>query len=427
MRLALALLALLMPFALLPAPALSAEDAQTARSPDERVDLERLRRERKEYAARFSVGSRISRYQAAAAKASDEGRPEEALALLARLNPKRLNPYERALVHRLEAYISYAAGDYEAAIEHFQEALDEKVFPLDVDNKIRFGIAQLYASQQKWPETIEALGEWFRYADEPTPLAYYLRAIARYQTGDVEHAIADAERAVDSQAEPPEGWLQLLAALYIQKEDYANATPVLEELVMRFTKKQYWVQLSLIYAARDDYRASLAVQQVAYLQGFLTEDKDLRRLARSYLYHDLPYEAATVLQKALDAGQIEEDADFFQLLANSWIAARNYDRSLEPLRRAADLSDDGDLYVRLAQVYLQREDWEKATQYLRLALEKGGLEDPGNARLLLGIAYYNQDRVDLARNAFARASEYESTRSKAKNWIEHIEKEARAS
>ena len=36
---------------------------------------------------------------------------------------------------------------------------------------------------------------------------------------------------------------------------------------MLFPTKQYCVQLSLIYGARENYRHSLDVQQVAYLQG----------------------------------------------------------------------------------------------------------------------------------------------------------------
>ena len=55
---------------------------------------------------------------------------------------------------------------------------------------------------------------------------------------------------MDSTPEPKEAWLQLLAALYVRKSDYASATPVLEELVLRFPKKAYWVQLSLIYGSQ---------------------------------------------------------------------------------------------------------------------------------------------------------------------------------
>jgi tetratricopeptide (TPR) repeat protein len=402
-------------------PGLALAQAKDEKEP---IDLEKLRIARKVRAAKYPVNSRVSRYLNAAAEAAEEGTPEEGLALLDKLNLNRLNPQERALVHRLKAYISYGAGEYEATIEHFQKVLDEEIMSVDADNRIRFNIAQLYASLQQWNDVIEALDSWFVYAESPEPLAYYLLGISHYQLGDVDLAIANTEKAVDLSEEPAEGWLQLLAALYIQKEDYASATPVLEELVVLFPKKQYWVQLSLIYGARDDYRHSLAAQQVAYLQGFVTEDKELRRLARSYLYQGLPYPAAQVLNEAIEEGAIERDAAAYELLANSWIAAREYDRSLAPLRKAAELSDDGKLFVRLGQVHLQREEWDQAAERLREAVEKGGLEKPGTAQLLLGIAYYNAQRVEPARSAFLRARQDTATREEAERWITHIENEA---
>jgi tetratricopeptide (TPR) repeat protein len=393
----------------------------------ETVDLEQLRVQRQARASKFPVGSRVSRYLAAAAEAADEGTPEEGQALLDKLNLRRLNPYERALIYRLKAYLAYTAGDYEVTIENFEKVLAEEVLALEADNRIRFNIAQIRASLQQWREVITALGRWFRYVEDPDPLAYYLLGISHYQLGEIDLAVTDTEKAVDISPEPAEGWLQLLAALYILKEDYQAASPILEELVMRFPKKQYWVQLSLIYGARDNYRHSLAVQQVAYLQGLLTEDKELRRLARSYLYHDLPYPAAEVLEKGLAEGAIEADADAFELLANSWIAAREYDRSLPPLQKAAALSEDGNLFVRLGQVHLQREEWRHAAEQLQAAIGKGGLDKPGNAQLLLGIAYYNDRRVGQARSSFARAREHDSSRVAAERWITHLENEARTS
>jgi tetratricopeptide (TPR) repeat protein len=396
-----------------------------ARSADEApVDLEELEKARAKRAALYPVRARISRYLEAAAKAVDKDEPKEAQRLLEKLDPKRLNPYERALVYRLRAYVAYSETDFLAAIENFDKVLAEEVLPPRDDNRIRFNIAQLYASLQKWPEAIAALDRWERYASEPDPLAHYLRGIAYYQIDDLEKALSEAEKAVDLSPEPPEGWLQLLAALYTQKEDYAGVTPILEELVVRFPKKQYWVQLSLIYGAREDYKHSLAVQQVAYLQGFLTEDKELRRLARSYLYANLPHPAAQVLEKGLADGSIPHDAEALELLANSWVAAREYERAVPPLREAAQRSADGNLYVRLAQVYLQNEQWKEATEALQRGIQKGGLKNPGNAELLLGIAYYNDARVEQARSSFVRARQYDSTRDAAEQWMTHLDREA---
>jgi tetratricopeptide (TPR) repeat protein len=400
--------------------------ASQATGDEEPVDLEKIRLERKKVQHEDQLGSRLQRYLAAAGKAFEEGKAEEGLALLDRLNPKRLNRLELAYVYRLRATLSYEAGNYDEAIEYFEKTLGQEALPLDAENQIRFSIAQIQASLEHWKESIAALKRWFRYVEDPDPLAYYLMGIAYYRLEDLDAAVANTRKAVDLAPEPREGWLQLLSALYIEKEDYKSATPILEDLLIRFPKKQYWVQLSLIYGARNDYRVSLAVQQVAYLQGLLTEDKELRRLARSYLYNDLPYPAAKVLEKGLADGAIEPDAESYELLANSWIAAREYDRSLAPLQKAAQLSDNGNLYVRLGQVHLQREEWSQAAEQLQKAVAKGGLDNPGNAQLLLGIAYYNDKRVGQARSSFARAREYASTREKAETWLTHIDNESRA-
>jgi tetratricopeptide (TPR) repeat protein len=392
----------------------------------EAIDLEALRKDRMLKAGRHRVSPRVSRYLAAAAEAVDARDPQEAKRLLKRLNPKRLNPYERALVYRMLAYVSYGASESAEAIGYFEQVLGEAMLPIRDEAKVRFYIAQLHASLQNWREAITWLDQWLLYVEEPDPLGFFLMGIAYFQLEDFDAAIGQAKKAVEKSPEPREAWMRLLAALYSNKQDFENAVPILEELVLRFPKKQYWVQLSLIYGARENYRKSLAVQQVAYAQGFLTEDKELRRLARSYLYHDLPYPAAKVLEKAFEDGAIDPDAEAFELLANSWIAAREYERSLDPLLKAAELSEDGKLYVRLGQVHMQSEAWNEASGLLEKAVEKGGLEDPGNAELLLGIAYYNDGRVTRARSAFVRARQHDSTRDSAKNWLTHLETEGKA-
>ena len=203
---------------LLAAPAAAATDA--AQKP---IDLAKLERERSLRAALYPVRPRISRYLEAAAKAVDKGQPADGLKVLERLDPKRLNPYERALVYRLQAHLAYFAGDYAGARGGFEKVLAEQVLPVKDDNRIRFNIAQLYASSQQWNDVITALDRWERYVEAPDPFAQYLRAVAHYQLGDLDTALADVKQAVALSSEPLESWLQLLAALHAQKEQYAEA------------------------------------------------------------------------------------------------------------------------------------------------------------------------------------------------------------
>ena len=225
------------------------------------------------------------------------------------------------------------------------------------------------------------------------------------------------------QCKQNESWLQLVAALYLQNEEYDRAVPILEELVTRFPKKRYWLQLSLIYGARGDYEHALKIQQLAYAQGLLTKNDELRRLARTYLFHQLPYPAAQVLERGLAEGRIERDGEILELLGNAWIAAREYEKSLEPLQQAAELAEDGRLYLRLGQVRIQSEDWKEATALIQKAINKGGLEDAGKAHLLLGISYFSDDKPESARPAFQRAWKHESTRADATAWLKHIDRQ----
>jgi tetratricopeptide (TPR) repeat protein len=386
----------------------------------EPIDLETLELARKARAAQFTVSNRVSRYLDAAGEASAKGDPAKAKSLLDKLNLKTLNPYERALVYRLKAFVAYAAGDFDGMIDYLNKVLAEEIMDVETDQKIRFTIAQVYGTQQQWNNVISALQNWFRYSRDPNPVAYYLLGIAYYQLEKLDLAISNTEKAVELADQPAEGWLQFLAALYIQKENYALAAPILEDLVTRFPKKTYWLQLSLVYGSLKDSKHILAVQELAYRQGLLTEDQDLRRLARAYVYHDMPHPAATVLEKGIASGEIKEDVGVYELIANSWIAAREYDRSLPPLRKAAELSSDGKLFVRLGQVYLQREEWNEAAQALQQGIEKGGLENPGSVYLMQGIAYYNANHVPQARASFAQAQTHESTRVEADRWITYL-------
>ncbi|MDP6977618.1 MAG: hypothetical protein QF570_03320 [Myxococcota bacterium] len=390
----------------------------------ERPDFKAVFIERRARQFTHKVNSRINRYLAAAMEQSEEQSPEVGLALIRRLNPKRLNPMERAKVFQIEGLLHYGSGNLEKTIESFNKSIAEEILPLDQEVKLRFNVAQLLAGLYKWDDAIAAIYEWFHWTQEEDALAYYLLGIANYQLGNFDLAIVNTIEALEVAKEPKESWLQLLAALWVQRNNYVKAAPVFEDLITLFPKKNYWVQLGLIYGALEKYDASLSIQQIAYEQGLLTEDKELQRLARSFLYADLPYPAAKVLQKGIDEGAIEADPDALQLLANSWIASREFERSLPPLLRAAEISEDGNLFVRLGQVHLQREEWGDAAKHFEKAIDKGGLEKPGSAHLLLGIAYYNDAQSFRAKSTFVKAARFDSAREQAEQWIDHLEKEA---
>src|SRR6187551_14106 len=162
----------------------------------------------------------MENYQAAAAKINTQ-------------NLEKLSPYERGTVERILFSISYAQDKYEEARGHLQKAIDSGGLNAVQIDEAKYQAAQLYMQEEKWKEGAAALEEWFKTAATPNSAAYYLLAVAYYQQENFTKALEPAKKAVElmDKAKPNESWLSMLSALYLQREEYKEAIPVLQQLV----------------------------------------------------------------------------------------------------------------------------------------------------------------------------------------------------
>jgi len=170
----------------------------------------------------------------------------------------------------------------------------------------------------------------------------------------------------------------------------------------------------------EDYPNALAIMQLANSVGLVTEDSEVRRLADLLLFNDVPYRGAQVLESAIEKKIMTLDDKLYEKLANCWIAAGEFDKSITPLQRAAELSPSGDTFIRLGEVQVQREDWDAAIAAVQRGVDKGQLKDPGNAQLMLGIAHFNQKEYDAAAPFFNRARQSEKHRQIADSYLQAI-------
>jgi tetratricopeptide (TPR) repeat protein len=359
-----------------------------------------------------------------AIEALNAGKYAEAKALLAKINPEKLSPYERSRVEQIHASVAQAEGDYAGALKHIQAAIASGGLNEQETSQAKYQVAQIAIAQEKWQEGLTALKEWFATATNPNSSAYYLMAVAYYQLKDYKNAIPAAEKAIELSDKPQESWLQLLLALRLQNEQYAEALPILKRLLNASPdKKSYWLQLSAVNSELQKYDEAVAAMEAAYRAGILTEEAEIRRLSELLLFVGIPYRAAQLLSKSIDDNKVKGDKKTYETLANCWIAAREYDKATQPLSRAAQLHENGDLYVRLAEVLMQREKWPEASDALQHALDKGKLKDTGNTKLLMGIAMYSQKKPQEARTWFLQAREYPNERKAADGWLQHISAE----
>lgn len=321
----------------------------------------------------------------------------EVAAAIATIESSRLSAYERSRLEQIRFNLAFATGKHDEARAHLEAAIAAGGLSAQEIAQGRYQIAQTYMAEQRWQEGAAGLEQWFASVESPNSTAYYLLGVAYYQMGDHDRATLPAQRAVDLADKPQESWTSLLLALRLERHEYQDAIRLLQQLiVLAPAKKTYWLQLSACYGQIEDYGSALATMQLAYDAGLLTEEAEIRRYADLLLFNNLPSRGARVLEDAIDRQTVSlVDAAVYEKLAECWIAAREFERAVAPLQRAAELSSSGNPLVRLAEVEVEREDWPAAEGALRGALAKGGLRDIAHVDVLLGSITAQRARARL--------------------------------
>jgi tetratricopeptide (TPR) repeat protein len=368
-----------------------------------------------------TTGKEVGKVMNKAIELMDKDDYKGARNLLAGIATDSLSPFELSRLERIWFSIEYTEGNYAAARQHLQKVIDSGGLNESEISQARFQMAQIYIVEGNYKQGIAALKEWFRVTPSPNSAAYYLLAVAYYQMDDINSAFEPAKKAVELSENPQASWIELLLGIYLTRENYKEALPLLERLTgIQPQKKDNWLRLAMLYQQKEDYAKALAATQIAYNAGYFKEASEYERLSGMLRFNDIPYRAARVLKQAMDNKQIEADSKNYEKLADSWIQARDYDEAIPPLERAAELSKNGDLYVRLGQVQIQRKQWPQAVDALRAGLKKGDLKDTGQANLLAGIALLNLERLNDAMPYFQRATTSEKYGDMAGDYIKLI-------
>lgn len=347
--------------------------------------------------------------------------------MIAEDGKRALNSYELANVYNLFAFLAYATEDYPQSLRYYQQVIAQPDIPLAMEINTRFTIAQLYFVQEKWQQGIDAMLVWFDLNEKPNAGAYVLLAQGYYQVKKYDLALENVETAISMHEGegklPKEQWYNLARFLYFDKEDFDSALDVLNTLIIYYPKKQYWVQASHLYGEKKEEQKQLALMEAAYEQGFLDRSSELVTMAYLYLNAEVPYYAGSVIEKGFKDELVDDKSKNYELGGSAWAQAREVEKSIPMMEQAAAKSDEGELYVRLGNVYLDGDQFTKAADSVNKGLKKGGVKRPDQARLVLGMAYFNLGEYDKARKAFRDAGKDERSEKYAKQWISYVTSE----
>ncbi len=341
---------------------------------------------------------------------------------------EKMNDYEKSQTWNFLAAIHYEQGDSNQAIADYIEIVKLKKAPEQIINSALFRLAQLYFVNEDYARSVKVLDKWMASQTEGIrPEAYMLKAQAYYQMEQYAQAeapiIAAIKEARARQQPLSESWLGLLRAVYYETSDYKKAVRVLAEMVQRWPKPNYYKQLSGMLGLMGQQKGQLYVMHAAYVAGMLESEFEILNMARLYMAEDAPFPAIELLQKAMTAGEVEENAANLQLLAQAMALAKDSEGQIPVLQKAAELSGDAMQYMYLGQAQIGLYRWNDAVVSLQKALKIGGLERPGSVYMQVGTAYFNLKKYGKALQAFREASADEDYARQAKLWQQYVSQE----
>ena len=345
----------------------------------------------------------------------------QARAALADLKMDKLSPYERAQAERMFISLDVTEEKYDSARKHMQAAIASGGLNEKEVSDMRYQMAQLLVQEEKWKEGAAAIEDWLKTAKAPNGSVYYLLGVCYYSMDNLDSAIPNMKKAVDSTDKPLESWLATYGSLLLQKERYKEALPVMERLVNGYpNQKKYWTQLSQLYSNLDDNKNALVVMQLANDAGLLTQGDELQRLADLMSYADMPYSAAVFMQKGMDDKKIVTDQKAWQRLGAFYTNAKEWKKAIAALEKSAQMSDSGNDYLQLGGLNMQLSQWDAAVVALEKAVSKGGLRDVDSARFNIGYALYNLKKYPEALSWLEKVPPTGASGKNAKSFIQLI-------
>ncbi len=337
-----------------------------------------------------AVGEKVGKAIGKAYELYGQNKQSEALALLLPLEPS--SAFDRAYLYNFIGKL-YAEKDQDKATQYLIKAMNEDVLSFNDQAGGLKLIGDLYLSNKKYKEAITYYNKWLDFTGELDPNVEMRIANCYYEMKQYQKVMEPADRAIAHFKTPRKEPYSMKLGAYYELKQTKKAVEVLETAVSVFPDdKSFWIQLANFYNLDEQYDRSLAVMELAYKQGFLTKENEIKLLSNLYVNNNIPYRAAEVLEKHLKSGLLKKDRAILSSIASSYSASRDFDKAAEYYGMLAASENDGEFYRRQGNALLNANRNAEAVTALQKALDVG-VKDKGKVHVDLIGAYFYQGKM----------------------------------
>ena len=334
----------------------------------------------------------------------------------------RPNSLDRAMSWQLIAHVHVQLGTETRAIHAYEQALGQNALSKGDQKSLTLSLGQLYLNQQQPQKSIKLLNGWMETAAKQVDVnAYLLLAQAYSKSDEPSKAPFFVKQAIEHYGPDNESWYQYLFGLYYDLGDHEQAVNVLRKMTAIFpSEKRYWQQLASLYLSLKQQDDALKTLQIAWQKDYLTNEKEITNLVALYEINHLPYEAASVLEQALQHKKIKPTFEMWLKAINLFLAAQEHEKALELIDKARITTHLSEELLILVQLYVADEKWRLAQELLSEA-SSALKSKSGKYYYLQAVVSYHLGDIENSILHFTKVSEHKLYGRDAKKWIDYLQ------
>ncbi len=355
------------------------------------------------------VSKNASKPLKAAKDAADAQKYPEALAKLKEVEalPDK-TPYDEHVMNELYGFVYVRTQQYAEAAKALESGLNDG-FLSEADAQVRVkALAQVNYQIKNYDKAIEFGNRVIKNGQADDDMVT-LVSQAYYIKGDYKGTIAFVndynEGQIKAGKTPKEQSINLVLSSCIKLDDNDCATKALERMVSYYPKPDYWQNLlySLFQQEGQTDKSLIQVYRLAADVDVLKRPEDYTEYAQLAIEAGSPGEAQNILEKGMQKGVFTDPklADRNKRLLENAKKQADQDRaSLDKIAKDAAAGKTGDKDVSVGLAYLGYKQYDKAVEAIQRGLAKPGVQNVGEANLLLGIAQLGAGKREEAQKAF---------------------------
>ena len=386
------------------------------------TDADRARIEERKSRKTQLPGERVGRGVTRAFELYNEEKVDEALKVL--LEIRGGNEFDNAFLARFIGNL-YAQRDAKQAIRYLEQATKPDVLSFaDQSSSLKL-VADLQQMEGMHKDAIRNYEAWIRFTGENDPDVYLRIANSYYQLQDYKNVLVPIDNAIRYSRTPNKNHYMLKMGALYESRNYPKTVEVVETMVQLFPEeRQFWVYRGNFYTLVEDYQKSLSAFQIAYNNGYLESEAELKMLGQMYANNNIPYKAAAIYEKYLKSGKIKKDRTMLTAIASNFQAAREFAKAAQYYGELAALTNEADAYRRQAMAFMAIQRYSDALKAFEATLARDS-SNAGRVHMSMAEAFLNQDKLREAYASLQLAKRDSATSRQATNYEGYVRERAR--